>query len=93
MNFNQIIKQEWEKEFPLGVDNQPPVFGNSIFTMYEPMVERICIRVWNQALELAAEEAEWGCFDVEDGGCVEEVDKQSILNLKLDEQGTDTTEV
>lgn len=90
MNFKEIIKQEWEAEFPESVGH----FNTSIFsTVYEDLIERICIKVWNQALDLAAEEAEWGCFDVEDGGCVEEVDKQSILKLKIDEQGTDTTEV
>lgn len=88
MNIKEIIKQEWEKEFPLGVDDQPPVFGNSIFTMYESMVERICIKVWNSALELAAEEVE-----VEDYYGTNVPDRNSILKFKIDEQGTDTTEV
>lgn len=91
MNFKEIIKQEWEKEFPEAAELC--TYENSLAVIYEQMVERICVKVWNQALELAAEEAEWGCFDVEDGGCVEDVDKQSILKLKINEQGTDTTEV
>lgn len=90
MNFKEIIKQEWEKEFPLGVDDQPPLFGNSIFTMYEPMVERICIRVWNSALDLAADKAE---INYKDKSLETFVDIESILKLKINEQGTDTTEV
>lgn len=90
MNFKEIIKQEWEKEFPLGIDDQPPLFGNSIFTMYEPMVERICIRVWNSALDLAADKAE---INYKDKSLETFVDIESILKLKINEQGTDTTEV
>lgn len=95
MNFKEIIKQEWEKEFPLGVDNQPPVFGNSIFTMYEPMVERICVKIWNEALEVAADNAEADVTILTEDGQYElssiqlgydyevYVLKNSILKLKL----------
>ena len=91
MNFKEIIKQEWEAEFPDAAILC--TYENSLAVIYEQMVERICVRVWNEALEQAAEKAEWGCFDDGDGGYTEEIDKQSILKLKINEQGTDTTEV
>lgn len=89
MNFKEIIKQEWEKEFPLGVDDQPPVFGNSIFTMYESMVERICIRVWNKAIQSCIENVQ---LEI-DGFDEVFINKESLISLKINEQGTDTTEV
>lgn len=89
MDFKEIIKQEWEKEFPLGVDDQPPVFGNSIFTMYEQMVERICARVWNEAIDKSSDTL----FDCQIGTELEEAQLYAIEKLKINEQGTDTTEV
>lgn len=107
MNFNQIIKEEWEKEFPYqGIQGSPEepetyehVFEESIFyNSYQALIERICVRVWNSALELAADAAETEhsfeqVEDFPDAEFVVFVNKNSILNLKLDEQGTDTTEV
>lgn len=54
MNFKEIIKQEWEEEFP---NNESP-YENSLFLQYEQMVERICIKVWDSALDTAADNAE-----------------------------------
>lgn len=54
MNFKEIIKQEWEEEFP---NNESP-YENSLFLQYEQMVERICIKIWNSALDTAADNAE-----------------------------------
>lgn len=105
MNFNQIIKEEWEKEFPhIEEPGQldeyvVPVFEESIFySVFKPLVEKICVKVWNSALELAADSAETEhsfeqVEDFPDAEFVVFVNKDSILNLKLDEQGTDTTEV
>lgn len=85
MNFEHIIKQEWEKEFPLGVDEQPAVFGMSVFeSVYQNMVEKICARVWNSALELAAENVEVICDSSE---TFQAIDTNSILKLKINEQG------
>lgn len=84
MNFKQIIKEEWEKEFCKG---EIDIYDDSLFTMYESMVENICIRVWNSAIELAAEEA-----DVEDYYGTNVPDRNSILKLKIDGK-TNTTEV
>ena len=99
MNFKEIIKQEWEKEF--GTMESSPIAMS--------IQERICARVWNSALELAAEEATTDTeLDECDGQSFEQyvVDKYSILKHKvsvvpevnfitpvINEQGTDTTEV
>lgn len=80
MNFKEIIKQEWEKEFPNDL-GEPQEVEDSLFYIYEELVERICTRVWNSALELAADAAET------------EYSFEQILKLKLDEQRTDTSEV
>lgn len=96
MDFKQIIKQEWEKEFPLGVDEQPAIFGKSIFeSVYQNMVERICIQVWNNALEVAAdnadadvniltEEGQYELQNIQSGYDYEAyVLKESILKFKI----------
>lgn len=88
MNFKEIIKQEWEKEYLSAEGQEPYEIEDSIFSIYHELVERICVRVWNQALELAAEEV-----DVEDYYGTNVPDRQSIRKLKINEQGTDTTEV
>lgn len=95
MNFNQIIKEEWEKEFP----EAKGLYETCIFNMcYSSLVERICVKVWNSALELAADSAETEhsfeqVEDFPDAEFVVFVNKDSILNLKLDEQRTNTPEV
>lgn len=90
MNFNQIIKEEWQQEFLDSLGQEPLNIENSIFIIYEDLVKRICTRVWNSALELAAEEVEVICDSSE---TFQAIDINSILKLKIDEQGTDTTEV
>jgi hypothetical protein len=65
MNFKEIIKEEWKKEFPYeGVQGSPEetesyeyVYENSLFTTYENIVKRICVRVWNSAIETAENNA------------------------------------
>ena len=84
MNFKEIIKQEWEKEFP----NVEYSYEESLTFAISSLLTNICVRVWNSALELAAEEV-----DVEDYYETNVPDRNSILKFKIDEQGTDTTEV
>lgn len=76
MNFKEIIKQEWEEEFPNDL-GEPVNIEDSIFDIYQELVERICAKVWNSAIETAAHD----------------VSNEPIIRLKIDEQGTDTTEV
>lgn len=54
MNFKEIIKKEWEKEFP----NIEYSYEESLTFALNSMIERICTRVWNQALDVAADNAE-----------------------------------
>lgn len=82
MNFNQIIEEAWEKEFRLSeVDN----YEDSLFTIYEPMVKRICVKVWNEALELVAEEVTTKDLSTSPYESYYVVDKESILKLKIDD--------
>lgn len=86
MNFKEIIKEEWERDFhKCEVDN----YNDSLFTMYEEMVKRICVRVHNAAIQSCIENIE---LEGDEGDEVW-IDKDSILKLKINEQGTDTTEV
>ena len=57
-DFKEIIKQEWEKEYPLAEGQEPYNFEDSLFSIYHELVERICVRVWNSALEYAADNAD-----------------------------------
>lgn len=109
MNFKEIIKQEWEKEFPEAAELC--TYENSLAVIYEQMIERICIKVWNKSLEQAAEQAliaehipeeeqeEYDSVCIEtSGGYIRDehyvtVSKDSILKLKINEQGTDTPEI
>ena len=84
MNFKEIIKQEREKEFP----NVEYSYEESLTFAISSLLTNICVWVWNSALELAAEEV-----DVEDYYETNVPDRNSILKFKIDEQGTDTTEV
>ncbi len=84
MDFKQIIKQEWEKEFP----NVEYSYEESLTFALDSLLTNICVRVWNSALDLAAEEA-----DVEDYYGTNMPDRNSILKLKINAKGTDTTEV
>lgn len=105
MNFKEIIKHEWEKEFGEG-------YEESIFLMYEQMVEKVCVKVWNSALDYVADRAlieehipeeerdlEWEESPITiSGGHIRNehyvtIDRNSILQYKINEQGTDTTEV
>lgn len=91
MNFKEIIKQEWEEEFNPGEYEKPVEpygFESSVFQMYNSMVERICVRVWNQALDIALDNVEVICDSSE---TFQSIDQQSILKFKIDEQRTDTT--
>lgn len=54
MNFKEVIKQEWEKEYADSLEQEPYNIEDSIFSIYHELVERICVRVWNQAIERAA---------------------------------------
>lgn len=90
MNFKEIIKQEWEKEFKNSSDDsfdneEPFEFENSIFQIYNSMVERICVKIWNQAVVHSA------ATGYNFGNGVET--EQAILKLLIDEQGTNTAEV
>ncbi len=85
MNFKEIIKQEWEKEFP---NNECP-YEDSLFLQYGKMVDRICVRVHNAAIQSCIENIE---LEGDEGDEVW-INKDSILKLKINEQGTDTTEV
>lgn len=88
MNFKEIIKQEWEKEFP---NNECP-YEDSLFLQYEQMVERVCVKVWNQALDIAADnvDADYTIIDEnepDDPVLKEQIEvfviKNSILKHKL----------
>jgi hypothetical protein len=89
MDFKHIIKQEWEKEFKTASDSfdneEPFEFENSLFQVYNPMVERICAKIWNHVVTHAA------AIGYNSGHGVET--EQAILRLKIDEQGGDTTEI
>lgn len=85
MNFKEIIKQEWEAEFP---NNESP-YEDSLFLQYELMVERICVKVWNQAIQSCIKNIQLE----KDGFDEAYIDVEPIINLLIDEQGTDTTEV
>lgn len=103
----EIIKQEWEAEFPEAA--ALCIYENSLAVIYEQMIEKVCIKVWNSALELAADRATTDTeLDECDGQSFEQyvVDKYSILKHKvsvvpevnfitpvINEQGTNTTEV
>ncbi len=112
MNFKEIIKQEWEQEYPLAEDQEPYNFEDSLFSIYHELVERICIRVHNNALDYVADRAlieehipeeerdvEWEESPITiSGGHIRNehyvtISKHSILQYKINEQGTDTTEV
>ena len=54
---------------------------------YSSLVERICVKVWNSALELAAVEVEVICDSSE---TFQTIDINSILKLKVNEQRTTT---
>lgn len=113
MNFKEIIKQEWEAEFPdleSPYENKTP-FEESIFNAtFKTLVERICARVWNSALDYVADRAlieehipeeerdlEWEESPIFiTGGHIRNehyvaISKHSILQYKINEQGTDTT--
>ena len=57
MDFKQIIKEEWEKEYGFAEEQEPYEFDRSLFSVYHELVERICIRVWNSAIETAENNA------------------------------------
>lgn len=86
MNFKEIIKQEWEKEFP----NVEYSYEESLTFALDSLLTNICVRVWNSALDLALEEVEIECDSSE---TFQRINVHSILKLKIDEQGTNTTEV
>lgn len=89
MNFKELIKQEWEKEFP-NKEDFAPRFDESIFYhTFGEVVERICIKVWNQAVDKARDVL----YDNQMGTELEEAQLYAIEKLKINEQGTDTTEV
>lgn len=80
MNFKETIKEEWEKEFPESIGH----FGTSIFnTTYGNIVERICARVWNQAVVHSATDRYNFGNEVET--------EQSIRELLINEQDSTST--
>ena len=92
MNFKEIIKQEWEKEFP----DAEGLFETSIFNQgYGELTNRICTIIWNEAIEVAADNAEADVTILTEEGQYEMssiqlgydyecyVLKESILNFKL----------
>lgn len=85
MNFKEIIKQEWEAEFP----HSEYFYEHSLFITYEQMVEKVCTRVWNEAIQSCIENVH-----LETDGFDEVfINKESLTSLKINGQGTDTTEV
>lgn len=87
MNFKEIIKQEWEKEFPEAAELC--TYENSLAIIYEQMIEKICVRVWNQAIDKASDTL----YDYQTGTELEEAPLYAINKLKINEQGTNTTEI
>ena len=92
MNFQQIIEQEWEKEYPESIG----YFQTSIFNKaYGELIERICKEIWNQAIETAADNADASITILTEEGqqdmqCIQEgydyeayVLKESILKFKV----------
>lgn len=90
MDFKQIIKQEWQKEYLSAEGQEPYELEDSIFSIYHELVERICVKVWNQAVETCADNVEVIC---DSSDTFQSIDEQSILKLKIDEQGTNTAEI
>ncbi len=83
MNFKEMIKQEWEKEFPYTEDgseeNLVPSFEESIFNKaFGSLVNNICTRVWNHVVTHSA------AIGYNSDGVETE---QAILKLRIDEQG------
>jgi len=97
MNFKEIIKQEWEKEFLTAESQEPYEIEDSLFSVYHELVERICVTVWNQALEQAMNNARMVFAEVDVEGVTHsepvDIDYSSISKLMINEQGTDTTQV
>lgn len=112
IKFKEIIKQEWEKEYLLAEGQEPYELEDSIFSIYYELVERICVKVWNEAMDYVADRAlieehipeeerdlVWEePVNIIGGGYIRNehyvtVSKESITRLKINEQGTDTTEV
>lgn len=86
MNFKEIIKEEWEKEYPLAEGQEPYNFEDSLFSIYHELVERICVRIHNNAIDIAADnaEADVNIVSAETGDYSEVyVLKESILKHKL----------
>lgn len=87
MHFQDIIKQEWEKEFPSieepgQLDEYVPnTYEESIFcTVFEPLIKKICVKVWNHAIETCVDNVEVIC---DSSDVFLTIDKQSVLKLKL----------
>lgn len=85
----EIIKKEWEKEFPYDGESAS-LFDESIFYhVYGSLIEKICVKVWNEAIETAADNADADytlleSFDRITGKNIEVyVIKDSILKLKI----------
>ena len=56
-SFKETIKQEWEKEYQTSLEQEPYNIEDSIFSIYHELVERICVKVWNSALDYVADRA------------------------------------
>lgn len=89
-NYRQLIKetmkQEWEVEFPNKEDSALNFDESIFYHTFGELAERICVKVWNKALDLAADNAEADANIVStDTGDYSEIYvlKNSILKFKL----------
>lgn len=86
MRFREILKQEWAKEFDLQVEQ----YEGSILQAYHSLLEKVCVRVWNQAIDTAANNAE-ADYTILQGNITSDlvecyVLKNSILKFKLQDE-------
>jgi len=80
-NFDQIIKEEWEKEFSFeGIDETD--YESSLFSTYKDLVKRISIRVWNEAIDTALDNVE---VITDSSETFQSIDDNSVLKFKIDE--------
>ncbi len=86
-NFEQIIKEEWEKEFPYDGEITSRFDESIFYNVYNSLVEKITTRVWNQAIETCADNADADYTEhsngIDDPFIEVYVIRDSILKLKI----------
>lgn len=92
MNFRQLIQEEWEKQVS---SFKYETYQDSPFAIHTRLVEQICVRVWNLAIQTAAEEVTMISTKIETGEVTKNIiyhneksfkiviDQDSILKLKF----------